>query len=735
MRCRSRRVSSVGISAQLGASNFAATSAIPLEPAPLPLAVDFPDRHSLLLTQACSEWFVPALEVAKRLGFSTTKALSCWATSLAGAEATFGAHFSDYGKEKFWLLGPHQHPTVKSLAIPFTCDEQRKVVALLESEPLAMRYGLFGCVDTNDEDIATWERLYQTLKGSAVFYLDDKRAQKEQQGSRVHERHLRFHFISRLQLMIKEGIVKLGLTPASSSLPSSTSPPLAASDSKRDSRPASSHSSAAAPEFDFHDRTTNTAGQAPYSAVTRILYIVMRESGVSNAQAPHLITSILCLLGFVLTSAAPSATFAAELVKEGGIHALAQMGLQIREWGEAGERLTVCIDAASIGEEKYEGLALVKCTDNGLPCADSSPDSRNVLVLGGSIKLKRGRGNGVTFTRLGTGLTELSSGTDECKFVALRENMNDIINCHNAVLADDYGKPMTEYDYVKPMSSTVNDHAETVRQVVTSDSIERYFGRASWLRNSASGQNMTKTNVNHTLNIIETKVGSRLVQAYLREPEVVAKMMTRAMKYKAEYEDELKIRRGRNLDEKILAYKEADKERKRKLAVKANNVRLMVKEAAEWTHLPLLSARRSGQDPSITGTAAEIFGKRGGTEKQNNAAVQQWAVRWLTVFETVFDLDEVPELKHVFYGASGRASIQAGRTQEDLMQNLADCSEYMSARADHFAAHLDRVSKEGEQVEGEDVPQAGEATDASDQRAEVPGQVAPGCVDAAQTPR
>lgn len=697
--------------------------------------MDFPDRHSLLLTQACSEWFVPALEVAKRLGFSTTKALSCWATSLAGAEATFGAHFSDYGKEKFWLLGPHQHPTVKSLAIPFTCDEQRKVVALLESEPLAMRYGLFGCVDTNDEDIATWERLYQTLKGSAVFYLDDKRAQKEQQGSRVHERHLRFHFISRLQLMIKEGIVKLGLTPASSSLPSSTSPPLAASDSKRDSRPASSHSSAAAPEFDFHDRTTNTAGQAPYSAVTRILYIVMRESGVSNAQAPHLITSILCLLGFVLTSAAPSATFAAELVKEGGIHALAQMGLQIREWGEAGERLTVCIDAASIGEEKYEGLALVKCTDNGLPCADSSPDSRNVLVLGGSVKLKRGRGNGVTFTRLGTGLTELSSGTDECKFVALRENMNDIINCHNAVLADDYGKPMTEYDYVKPMSSTVNDHAETVRQVVTSDSIERYFGRASWLRNSASGQNMTKTNVNHTLNIIETKVGSRLVQAYLREPEVVAKMMTRAMKYKAEYEDELKIRRGRNLDEKILAYKEADKERKRKLAVKANNVRLMVKEAAEWTHLPLLSARRSGQDLSITGTAAEIFGKRGGTEKQNNAAVQQWAVRWLTVFETVFDLDEVPELKHVFYGASGRASIQAGRTQEDLMQNLADCSEYMSARADHFAAHLDRVSKEGEQVEGEDVPQAGEATDASDQRAEVPGQVAPGCVDAAQTPR
>jgi hypothetical protein len=356
-------------------------------------------------------------------------------------------------------------------------------------------------------------------------------------------------------------------------------------------------------------------------------------------------------------------------------------------------------------------------------------------VLGGSVKLKRGRGNGVTFTRLGTGLTELSSGTDECKFVALRENMNDIINCHNAVLADDYGKPMTEYDYVKPMSSTVNDHAETVRQVVTSDSIERYFGRASWLRNSASGQNMTKTNVNHTLNIIETKVGSRLVQAYLREPEVVAKMMTRAMKYKAEYEDELKIRRGRNLDEKILAYKEADKERKRKLAVKANNVRLMVKEAAEWTHLPLLSARRSGQDLSITGTAAEIFGKRGGTEKQNNAAVQQWAVRWLTVFETVFDLDEVPELKHVFYGASGRASIQAGRTQEDLMQNLADCSEYMSARADHFAAHLDRVSKEGEQVEGEDVPQAGEATDASDQRAEVPGQVAPGCVDAAQTPR
>ena len=62
--------------------------------------------------------------------------------------------------------------------------------------------------------------------------------------------------------------------------------------------------------------------------------------------------------------------------------------------------------------------------------------------------------------------------------------------------------------------------------------------------------------------------------------------------------------------------------------------------------------KESGKEPSITGKAAEIYAARDGTEKQNNKAVSDWTVRWLTVFETVFDLDEVPELKHVFYGAS-----------------------------------------------------------------------------------
>eukprot|EP01048_Picozoa_sp_COSAG05_P004019 COSAG05_NODE_202_length_14312_cov_7.897629_3_plen_939_part_00 len=928
----------------------------------------------------------------------------------------------------------------------------------------------------------------------------------------------------------------------SSTTPSSTKDTEPSDNTASASR--TSSTSPPTPNFDFHDHSSHTAGQAPYSAVTRILYIVMRESGVSNAQAPHLITSILMLLGFTLKSAAPTKHFAGEMVKEGGIHALAQMGLQIREWGEAGERLTVCIDAASIGEEKYEGLALVKCTENGLAC----PNTSSGKVLGGAVKLKTNRKTGATFTRLGIGLTELSAGTDECKFVALQENMQDIVNCHNAVLADDYGKDMSMYDMAKPMSATVNDHAETVvskkfapfiddlkraengtleqvltaalcmqrhmtdisklpkaagenvpikqakltyfrpsiqkkmnahtvvctlpvtgvgvvpttlvqyilqltwspdvlqprryvaefaffchlhklcltmdhgaatlkttekegavaaqlvveeaahpnpgyqlsdaatttvhsvaklaakpktvdeklskgslfkaiRQVegamnlhferilgsrgasavfsnalptllalldsgewgitelivkleatahhsnrlntgvknsthsdvaiaelrvmavlhiallrplqtyiqnhstqgsmvklmheykdvltqlhavrkltvstnfaelpwlasdsssmisitaddavnhthtaprrtqaisdiirptglstdrqelqlklmvpiltkmaggmltaldrlmspkygsmfslpandpmldhlakipATSDSIERYFGRASWLRNSASGQNMTKTNVNHTLNIMETKVGSRLVEAYLKEPEVVTKMMTRAMNHKAEYEQELKIRRNRTLAEKIEAYKAADKERKRKLVAKAANVRMMVDEAGKWTHLPLLSSRRSGQEPSITGKAAEIYAARDGTEKQNNKAVSDWAVRWLTIFETVFDLDEVAELKHVFYGASGRASIQAGRSQTDLLQNLADCSHYMAGRVDHFAAHLQRVRKPGQTAMEGEAAEAGEGTD--DARQKAPGPAANSTAGAATVP-
>jgi hypothetical protein len=62
----------------------------------------------------------------------------------------------------------------------------------------------------------------------------------------------------------------------------------------------------------------------------------------------------------------------------------------------------------------------------------------------------------------------------------------------------------------------------------TSDAIERYFGLASYLLKR--NPNLTKTNLNHQLNIIETRVGSRLAAAYQLHPALVTRMVTRAWK-------------------------------------------------------------------------------------------------------------------------------------------------------------------------------------------------------------
>ena len=190
--------------------------------------------------------------------------------------------------------------------------------------------------------------------------------------------------------------------------------------------------------------------------------------------------------------------------------------------------------------------------------------------------------------------------------------------------------------------------------------------------------------LNHTLNMIETQVATKMMEAYVSDPERSRGILERGRKFRVEFEARLTKRTSQNLQQRIEDYKLAEKQRKEKAARKAHDIAEMAVEAAKWTHLPLIPARRSGTEPSIQGQAAEIQKKRAGTENQNEAAVTKWAVRWLTVFETVFDLDQVPELTHVFYGATGRASIQAGRNQADLLQNLADCSQYMSTRAEHF---------------------------------------------------
>jgi len=224
----------------------------------------------------------------------------------------------------------------------------------------------------------------------------------------------------------------------------------------------------------------------------------------------------------------------------------------------------------------------------------------------------------------------------------------------------------------------------------TSDSIERYFGLPSWLKKS--DENKTKINLNHTLNIIETQAGTRMMEAYLEDPEGVAQMIAGARAFVPVHEATLQKRGKQTLEDKINGYKEAERVSEEKRVEKEKDMDNMLVEAMAWKHLPMLPARRSGGGGgSITAEVKRIEGGEEVSATKKTAAVTAWAYRWLCVFKTVFDLDDVAELRGVFFGASGKRGIKTGRTVEQLVHNVAACSLYMDGHALHFKALKEKL--------------------------------------------
>jgi len=227
----------------------------------------------------------------------------------------------------------------------------------------------------------------------------------------------------------------------------------------------------------------------------------------------------------------------------------------------------------------------------------------------------------------------------------------------------------------------------------TSDYIERYFGLASWL--ASMDNNKTKVNLNHTLNITETSGGSRMVEAYLKDPEAVGAMVENVRVFRDDNEKILKARKSKVTTDKDEAYRNAEKDRIKKNEEKAENVANMLTEALTWRHLPMVASRRSGRgETTIASEVTRVGVEAGGTDRQQGLAVVEWAYRWLCVFKTVFDLDEIPELRAVFFGDSGKPGIKTGRSVKQLVANVGACSLYMDGKSAQYRALLDRLVQE-----------------------------------------
>lgn len=210
--------------------------------------------------------------------------------------------------------------------------------------------------------------------------------------------------------------------------------------------------------------------------------------------------------------------------------------------------------------------------------------------------------------------------------------------------------------------------------------------------------NLTKTNLNHQLNIIETRVGSRLAAAYQLHPALVTRMVTRARKATQTYEADLKTRRARTQAERIKHYEDADKAAKQRRAKQLAKMQEYDAEAQAWVHRPLThrsersvsgGARRSSgpKVDTIASLVADEMERAGGTELQREAAAKKLVVRWLEVFEAVHKLNHVESLRDVFFGATGRRNLQGSRSLRaadgapgELMTNLFRCSEYVHLR-------------------------------------------------------
>ena len=168
---------------------------------------------------------------------------------------------------------------------------------------------------------------------------------------------------------------------------------------------------AVARDFQCHVRAKGVTGRAGNSLVDdriRAMIALMHQHFVSQVQMQPLAEGIAKLLGRTLHQF-PKRSTAQVILKETGVGAKAELCAQLLEWmDECGpQMMSVCLDAASIGEDKYEGISFCR------------------KVVAEPFNPRRPH----VYRRLALGLVDLVNGTDDHKFAKVLELMSDYIKC------------------------------------------------------------------------------------------------------------------------------------------------------------------------------------------------------------------------------------------------------------------------------------------------------------------
>ena len=691
-------------------------------------------------------WYLPAVTVANAAGFESSgavAALNKWIGKLKRNDA-IPRDVEEYNvypvdsRAEYYISGDEKLNSSTSIGIGFTLYEQKLAFSHLEQPQYRgmLKYGMGENDAALPADKDGWMALIVPLccGYNDIFYLDTAPAVGASTAAAPRRRRAATQVAQTLKQMQACGALDLTDTQPVAPSRDHTKPdlPEAPPTSAPHAEPtAPSASAQQAPEIqmvpriiNFHSKeykiSKNGNEDRAYDDRTRIAVLRMKQSDVSDYEAPGLLVDILTLYGHVIEGEAPSRKFCSNMTPEGGVLAFCLIAQQLLDWGRgdeavdvvtaegdqgkqyAGQRVTASADGASIGEDKFIAVAMQKQVE--------------VTHKGGAIQK--------VFRRVALPLIHLPEGSDERKQQALLDSMDDVVGSYNAICAEETGEDMSQYDIAKLIGYCCNDHAESVvankfapaiKKIMelvngtkgevlasldasethlipaTSDAIERYFGLASWL--DSRNPNLTRQNHSYRVSMKETKVGSKLCELYRANPDRVSRMMYRGRHFALEFDNLMVTRKEQVLEERIAGYDNARLAKKKKDDTSAAELEKMRGEARKWTHRELthrtgrqtnsvLAAGRTAV-PTVTSLVAETRAARDGTDIQNNTAVEKMLVRWLTVFHKVHGLSEVPALQSIFYSrTSGHLCIKgdgAGgqKSELQLMENLAACSAYL----------------------------------------------------------
>lgn len=446
----------------------------------------YPDEHAQALAElrSCS-WHVPEHTVAQLIGFDgDVQNLRAWVRKLkmSGMDiAAFNAYEDKTGgdRERWWIIG---HLTPKDAGILTTVAEQRTITNILAHEATALRYGIN---DLSEDQagaaaVQTWNEVLMDLVFTHpdVFHLRDMLQRFHSAPAsrgRPTRRDIANAFTASLRGMLRRGVFSLPEVAAAAAAVSTPSlpavstpstavpgtPPRAESPPPAETPPPPPRPSTPSPtprampeeqqtqddraQVPLEEQTVPRVirlmetgrGWQPYSVQARIAVIIMTQMNVSQVNQPTLLKSLLELFGHTIDGPVLSRSAVQNIQAEAGVLANSAIAEKLLERGNGSlQSVTACIDAASIGEDKFESCAFTWKEDG-------------------------------KFVRVALPLLELATSDDSKKQAALESACSDVIRCYNACNApenadEDIVPVMTMYSIARICGHTVNDHAESV---------------------------------------------------------------------------------------------------------------------------------------------------------------------------------------------------------------------------------------------------------------------------------